>query len=54
MKRIKAHCGIGFAGAVYEEEFEFEDEATEEEISDEINEWAEQFLETWWEEIEEK
>ena len=23
MKKIKAHCGIGFAGAEYEEEYEF-------------------------------
>ncbi len=50
MKKIKAHCGIGFAGAEYEEEFEFEDEATEDEIADEISVWAKQFLEFWWEE----
>lgn len=54
MKKIKAHCGIGFVGTVHEEEFEFEDEATEDEIADEINEWAKQFLEVWWEESEEE
>ena len=51
-KKIKAHCGIGFAGANYEEEFEFPDDMTDDEINDEINDWAEQFLETWWEEEE--
>lgn len=43
MKKIKAHCGIGFAGATYDEEFEFDD-VTDDEINDEINDWAEQFL----------
>ena len=52
MKKIRAHCGIGFAGATYEEEFEFEDDVTDYEINDEIYDWAEQFLETWWEESE--
>lgn len=52
MKRIKAYCGIGFAGANYEEEFEFPDDMTDDEINDAINDWAEQFLETWWEEEE--
>lgn len=51
MKRIKAHCGMGFAGATYDEEFEFDDDMTDDEINDEINDWAEQFLETWWEEV---
>lgn len=50
MKKIKAHCGIGFARTTYDEEFEFDDDMTDDEINDEINDWAEQFLETWWEE----
>lgn len=40
MKKIKAHCGIGFAGATYEEEFEFEDDVTDYEINDEIYDWG--------------
>ena len=32
MKKIKAHCGIGFCGAEYEEDFEFDNDATEDEI----------------------
>ena len=51
MKKIKPHCGIGFAGATYDEEFEFDDDMTDDEINNEINDWAEQFLETWWEEV---
>ena len=54
MKKIKAHCGIGFAGATYDEEFEFDDDMTDDEINDEINDWAEQFLETWWEKEEDQ
>lgn len=52
MKKIKAYCGIGFAGETYDEDFEFDDDIPDDEISNEINDWAEQFLETWWEEYE--
>ncbi len=48
MKKITAHCGIGFCGAEHEEEFEFEDTATEEEIEEELYDWANQFLDVWW------
>ena len=54
MKKIKAYCGIGFAGATYDEEFEFDDDMTDDEINDEINDWAEQFLETWRKEEEDQ
>lgn len=50
MRKIKAHCGIGYAGAEHEEEFEFEDDATEDEILEEVKDWAEQYLEIWWDE----
>lgn len=50
MRKIKAHCGIGYAGAEHEEEFEFEDDATEDEILEEVKDWAEQYLEFWWDE----
>ena len=52
MKRIKAHCGSGFAGAVYDEDFEFPDDAPSEEITEVVSEWADQFVESWWEEME--
>ena len=51
MRKIKAHCGIGYVGAEHEEEFEFEDDATEDEISEAVKEWAEQYLEIWWNEL---
>ena len=54
MKKIKAYCGIGFVGAVHEEEFEFEDDVKEDEILSEINDWADGLLEFWWEESEEE
>ena len=50
MRKIKAHCGIGYAGAEHEEEFEFEDDATEDEILEGVKDWAEQYLEFWWDE----
>lgn len=50
MRKIKAHCGIGYARATYEEEFEFEDDVTDAEIDREVQEWADQFLEFWWDE----
>lgn len=52
MKRIRAHCGIGFVGATHEEEFEFPDDASSEEITEVVSEWADQFVESWWEEME--
>lgn len=48
MKKIVAHCGIGYHGAEHEDVFEFEDTFTQEEIEEEIWEWATQFLEIWW------
>lgn len=51
MKRIKAYCGIGFIGAAHEEEFEFPDDASSEEITEAVDEWAKQFLESWWKEM---
>lgn len=49
MRKIKARCGIGFVGENYEEEFEFEDDMSDENIEKEIYEWAQQFLEVCWE-----
>ena len=52
MKRIRAYCGIGFIGATHEEEFEFPDDASSEEITEAVDEWAKQFVEAWWEEAD--
>ncbi len=58
MKKITAYAGIGFSCAEFEETFEFEDEATENEIEGEIWSWAEDVimsnLSVRWEEEEEE
>jgi len=58
MKKITAYAGIGFCSAEYEETFEFEDDATEKEIENEIWNWAEEIimsnLSVNWEEEEEE
>lgn len=45
-------CGIGYSGATHEEVFEFEDGTSEKEMENELWEWAEQFLEAWFEDGE--
>lgn len=50
MKKIIAHCGIGYRGSVYDEEFEFPEDVSTEEIFAFVNEWAQDYLEVWWEE----
>jgi len=42
-------CGVGYSGATQEEVFEFEDGTSEKEMQDELWDWAEQFLEAWFE-----
>ena len=44
MKKVHATASFGYATAVHEEDFEFEDDYTDEEIQNEIWEWAEQFV----------
>ena len=50
MRKIKAHCGIGYADAGYEEEFDFKNDVSDEEIDEIVKKWAEQYFECWWEE----
>lgn len=54
MKKILAKASFGFCGANYVDEFEFDDYYTNEEIEKEISEWANQFVEIEWEEINEE
>ena len=54
MIKVKATCGIGYSGAEHEEEFEFDDGYTEDEIVEEVWEWAQQFLDVNWEIVEEE
>ena len=51
MKRIHFHLGVGYVGAVHDEIVEFEDNATNEEIEEEFNEWVNVYEDaSWWEE----
>ena len=54
MKKYRAFMSIGFPTAKREEEFEFEDDATEAEIEQEVRDWMENYLEWGFYEIEEK
>lgn len=52
MRKIHAQASFGFCGATHETIFEFEDDVTEEEIDEEVWEWATQFVDICWEEEE--
>jgi hypothetical protein len=53
MKIVHATASFGFVSAEYEEDFEFEDDTSTEEIEEGIWEWARSFVEVSWE-IEEE
>lgn len=57
MRKIHATLETGFCGAFYEDDFEFDDDATEEEIDTAIIEWEldiKSEMSANWEEIEEE
>lgn len=54
MKKVIFNCGIGFPSAIQSTEVEFNDNYTEEEITEELWNWAQQFLEAWIEEVDEE
>ena len=51
--RVNVHLSIGFAGAEHRDTLEFDDDATDENIEAEVQEWANNYIETWWEKEEE-
>ena len=54
MRKIMAKADFGYVNAFYKEEFEFDDDYTDEEIAEEIYDWATQFVcVDWWEEEKE-
>ena len=53
MKRVIANIGYGYCGTYTEEEFEFFDNATEEEIEECIWDYATQKVEVDWKIVEE-
>ena len=52
MKRIKVVLNTGFAGVQHEDILEFKDDATDEEIEEEVKEWAWNCLDLCWYEEE--
>lgn len=55
MRKIKATAGFGFGDvSTHEEEFEFPDEYTDKEIEYELWDWAQQFVELDYEEIDDE
>jgi hypothetical protein len=52
MKKIKFVLNTGFYGCAHEEIVEFDDDITEEELWDYYNEWKEEQVEGYWEEIQ--
>lgn len=54
MRKIRAYCSFGYAGATYEEEFEFEDNVSDADIDDAVYDWSQQFVEACWEEDKEE
>ena len=50
MKKVRAFVGVGLVGCIREEEFEFEDDTTDEEIEEEIKEWIWTYVDYGWNE----
>lgn len=50
--KVKFTLGIGFAGVHQEEEVEFDDELTEDEIYAELDEWKYQYIDAGYEILE--
>ena len=51
MKKIKRHMDTGFAGASYDDEIEFDDDATEDDIEEAVKDAAYGYLDLYWEEV---
>jgi len=49
MKKVKAVLNFGYAWGEREEILEFDDDVTDEEIEEEVNQWAWSFLNLRWE-----
>lgn len=54
MKTYRAYLSIGFANGKHEEDFEFDDDVTEEEIEEEVRVWMENYLDWGFYEVEEE
>jgi hypothetical protein len=52
--KIEVHLSIGYPSAEHDEEIEVPDDATELDIEQAVAEWAGEYIETWWERVEEE
>jgi hypothetical protein len=50
--KVKFHLTIGFAGADHEDEVELPDEFTDEQIEEELRDWAHNYIEYSFEKIQ--
>lgn len=48
MRKIRFYLSIGFATAKHVEDFEFPDDVSDEEIEEEYQEWADDYIEKEW------
>lgn len=53
MKKYHFYLGTGFTGATHEEEFEFDDNVSEEEVEETYEDWKNNILECGWWEVKE-
>lgn len=54
MKKVNFYLDTGFgADCVHEDSMEFEDDASDEEITAELTAWANDQIDAWWEEEKE-
>lgn len=54
MKKVKFVLNTGFAGAVHEDVVEFEDDVTENDLWNYYNDWKDEQVEGYWEEVEDE
>ena len=53
MIKVRATASFGFHGCYHEEDFEFPDDISEEDIEDELWDWANQFVALDWHKVKE-
>lgn len=53
MRKMRCWMGTGYAGCTHEDELEFDDDTTNEEIDKEVWEYFCNFLDCGWEEVKE-
>ncbi len=51
MIRVKVNLSIGYPGAGHDDELEFDEGMTDEQIDREVAEWANNYIEYYWERI---